>query len=146
MFRHGIGQDCIIENLVELDFNCRLLTADRNGGIKKQDTRGGRTNDDLSEDRCHKICNALVQEMLKKLGQRFSDEVSQLCEQWRREGVGRPGAEEMLAPPSLQINVSLPSLPTGSGRARPLHVFWCISGKLSAYFVCDVFNSYKACM
>ena len=57
-----------------LPINCRSKRRHQ----KARYYRGGRStiDDDLSKDRCPKIGNAFVQEILKNFRQKFSDEVS----------------------------------------------------------------------
>ena len=68
----------VIEDLEEYDFDkLQIETAASRSKIRDA---GAQLDDDLSEDKCLKICRDFVREILKNLRQRFSDEVSQLCD------------------------------------------------------------------
>jgi hypothetical protein len=68
----------VIEDLEEYDFDkLQIETAASRSKIRDA---GAQLDDDLSEDKCLKICRDFVREILKNLRLRFSDEVSQLCD------------------------------------------------------------------
>lgn len=68
----------VIEDLEEYDFD--KLQIEIAASRSKIRDAGAQLDDDLSEDKCLKICRDFVREILKNLRQRFSDEVSQLCD------------------------------------------------------------------
>ena len=68
----------VIEDLEEYDFD--KLQIEIAASRSKIRDAGAQLDDDLSEDKYLKICRHFVLEILKNLRQRFSDEVSQLCD------------------------------------------------------------------
>jgi hypothetical protein len=68
----------VIEDLEEYDFD--KLQIEIAASRSKIRDAGAQLDDDLSEDKYLKICRDFVLEILKNLRQRFSDEVSQLCD------------------------------------------------------------------
>lgn len=68
----------VIEDLEEYDFD--KLQTETEASRSKILEAGVQLDDDLSKEKCLKICNAFVKKIVNNLRQRFSDEVSQLCD------------------------------------------------------------------